>query len=189
MPLNANLFLATISSTICGQAFWGTGGRRPLQNFGNLWWLNGGHEPSILCLSKNLSTADTVAFLSKLCECAGLRIEPLHCVQCTKYNSNFFQMEHIILFSIMGTFPLNVLLDFFREFHQVIFNTRNTKSLCVENTACRGHTDVFWAQTTLSTKSQVPCGWREGITDNIRIFQKSMRKIHCYEFMVFLVSP
>ena len=28
------------------------------------------------------------------------------------------------------------LLDFFREFHQVIFNTRNTKSLCVENTAC-----------------------------------------------------
>ena len=34
-------------------------------------------------------------FFPKLCECAGLRIEPLHCVQCTKYNSNFFQTEHI----------------------------------------------------------------------------------------------
>ena len=109
MPLNANLSLATISNTIYGQAFWGTGGRSPLQIFGSLWWWNVGHKPPILCLSKNLSTADTVAFLSKtlwMCRSQN-RTSPL----CTMYKAQqqLFPDGTHILISIMDTFPLNVL--------------------------------------------------------------------------------
>ena len=109
MSLNANLSLATISNTIYGQAFWGTGGRSPLQNLGKLWWLNGGHELPILCLSKNLSTADTVAFLSEtlwICRSQN-RTSPL----CTMYKvqQQLFPDGTHILISITDTFSLNVL--------------------------------------------------------------------------------